>query len=269
MLEKAKKITPNRLLTMKQNSVKIVMMTAYDFPSAELLETAGVDLILVGDSLGTVIQGRETTLSVTLDAMIYHTEMVARAAQRAMVVADLPFPFAQIGPEEAVRAAARILKETAAKAVKVEGGTSRAPVLRALINAGIPVMGHCGLMPQEIRRLGGYKVQRDQETLIEDVLAIQESGAFSVVMECVPKEIAATATARLTIPTIGIGAGSGCDGQVLVFHDLLGYGPPETTSPKHARPYAHLGRDILEAVGRFADDVRGGTFPSDAESFDK
>ena len=267
MADTVKRITPNRLLAMKEAGTKITMMTAYDYPSAELLERAGIDLLLVGDSLGTVVQGRETTLSVTLDAMIYHTEMVARAVYRAMVVADLPFPYAQLGPEEATRACARILKETSAKAVKIEGGAKRADVIKAVTDAGIPVMGHCGLMPQSIRRLGGYKVQRDEAAMKEDILAIQESGAFAVVLECVPHDIAGRLTRKLTIPTIGIGAGAECDGQVLVFHDLLGFHLPEKTCPKHAHPYVQAGEIILDAVGRYADDVRNGKFPTDAESF--
>ncbi|MGI5832815.1 MAG: 3-methyl-2-oxobutanoate hydroxymethyltransferase [Thermoguttaceae bacterium] len=267
MPQTSKRVTPVSLRKMKKSGGKIVMVTAYDFPTAELLDAAGVDMILVGDSLASVIQGKKTTLSVTLDEMIYHTELVARAAQRALVVADLPFPYAQLGPDEAVRACAEILKQTNAAAVKIEGGEKRADVFRAVTDAGIPVMGHCGLMPQEIRKLGSYKVQRDESALRRDLAAIQESGAFAAILECVPQEIAARQTAELEIPTIGIGAGVGCDGQVLVFHDLLGYHLPERTAPKHARSYADLGTRILGAVRAFADDVRGGKFPSDAESF--
>lgn len=267
MTEQPKRVTPNRLLAMKESGTKITMVTAYDFPTAELLERAGIDLLLVGDSLGSVIQGRETTLSVTLDAMIYHVEMVARGVRRGMVIADLPFPYAQLGPAEATKACARILKETGAKAVKIEGGAKRADVIRAVTDAGIPVMGHCGLMPQEIRRLGGYKVQRDEAALEKDVMAIQESGAFGLVLECVPHDIAGRLSRKLTIPTVGIGAGPECDGQVLVFHDLLGLHLPEKNCPKHAHPYVNLGEIILDAVGRYADDVRSGKFPTDAESF--
>ena len=191
MPQTSKRVTPNSLRKMKENGSKIVMMTAYDFPSAELIDAAGIDVILIGDSLGTVIQGKKTTLSVTLDEMIYHTRLVARASNRALVVADLPFPYAQLGPADAVRACAEILKESGAGAVKIEGGEKRADVIRAVTDAGIPVMGHCGLMPQEIRKLGGYKVQRDETALQRDLAAIQENGAFSVVLECVPHEIAA------------------------------------------------------------------------------
>lgn len=268
MREKIKKVTPGRLAAMKSDGVKITMMTAYDYPTALLLDRAGIDLLLVGDSLGTVIQGRETTLPVTLDQMIYHTEMVARAVGRAMVIADMPFPYAQIGPEEAVRAAARVLKETRAAAVKVEGGKSRAEVVRALVGAGIPVMGHCGLMPQSIRRLGGYKIERNRAALMEDVLAVQESGAFAVVLECVPRGAAEEISKRLAIPTIGIGAGPHCDGQVLVFHDLMGYGEPEKSAPKHSTRYAELGEAILNAASRYAEDVRSGAFPTAENSFD-
>lgn len=267
MTESIKRVTPNRLLALRAAGTKIAMMTAYDYPTGALLDRAGIDVLLVGDSLGTVIQGRETTLSVTLDAMIYHTEMVARAARRAMVIADLPFPFAQLGAEEAVRASARILKETGATGVKVEGGEKRVPVIQALIEAGIPVMGHCGLMPQEIRRLGGYKVQRDAAALQRDVAAVAAAGVMGVVLECVPREIAVEVTAASPVPTIGIGAGAGCDGQVLVFHDLLGFSAPESKTPKHARRYAELGRTVLDAVARYADDVRSGRFPTDDESF--
>ena len=267
MSQTSKRVTPNTLRKMKESGVKIVMMTAYDFPSAELLDAAGIDVILVGDSLGTVTQGKKNTLSVTLDEMIYHTELVVRAARRALVVADLPIPYAQLGPDDAVRACAEILKQSGAGAVKIEGGEKRADVVRAVTDAGIPVMGHCGLMPQEIRKLGGYKVQRDETSLERDLAAVQESGAFSAVLECVPHEIAARQTARLGIPTIGIGAGKGCDGQVLVFHDLLGYHLPENAAPKHARTYVNLGGIITEAVQAFARDVRQGDFPTDAESF--
>ena len=267
MPQTSKRVTPNSLRTMKESGSKIVMMTAYDYPSAELIDAAGIDVILVGDSLGTVIQGKKTTLSVTLDEMIYHTRLVAHAARRALVVADLPFPYAQLGPDDAVRACAEIIKESGAGAVKIEGGEKRADVVRAVTDAGIPVMGHCGLMPQEIRKLGGYKVQRDEAALERDLAAIQENGAFSVVLECVPHEIAARQTARLGIPTIGIGAGKGCDGQVLVFHDLLGYHLPEKAAPKHARAYVDLGSLITKAVQSYARDVRGGDFPTDAESF--
>ena len=267
MSETPKRVTPVSLRKMKETCSPIVMMTAYDFPSAELLDRAGIDVILVGDSLGTVIQGKKTTLSVTLDEMIYHTELVARAAKRALVVADLPFPYAQLGPADAVRACAEILKQSNAGAVKIEGGEKRADVVRAVTDAGIPVMGHCGLMPQEIRKLGSYKVQRNEEALRFDLAAIQESGAFAVVLECVPREISRRLTSELAIPTIGIGAGAGCDGQVLVFHDLLGYHLPEEKAPKHARAYANLGSVITSAVQNYADEVRSGKFPADENSF--
>ena len=267
MSENSKRVTPVLLRRMKESRSPIVMMTAYDFPSAELLDRSGIDVILVGDSLGTVIQGKKTTLSVTLDEMIYHTELVARAAKRALVVADLPFPYAQLGPADAVRACAEILKQSNAGAVKIEGGEKRADVVRAVTDAGIPVMGHCGLMPQEIRKLGSYKVQRDENALRRDLVAIQESGAFAVVLECVPRETSQRLTSELAIPTIGIGAGAGCDGQVLVFHDMLGYHLPEEKVPKHARAYANLGSVITEAVHCYADDVRNGRFPTEENSF--
>lgn len=267
MPNSSKRVTPGSLTAMKREGKKIVMMTAYDYPTAQLLDRAGIDLLLVGDSLGSVIQGKKTTLSVTLDEMIYHTEMTARGTERALVVADLPFPYAQLGPAEAVRACAEILKKSSANAVKIEGGEKRADVIRAVTDAGIPVMGHCGLMPQEIRKLGGYKIQRDEAALERDLTAVQESGAFAVVLECVPRDIAARQTRNLVIPTIGIGAGNGCDGQVLVFHDMLGFHLPEKTSPKHARTYANLGELVIEAAEKYADDVRNGKFPAEAESF--
>lgn len=257
-----------KILNMKKNGEKIAAATAYDFPSALLADAAGVDLILVGDSLGTVVQGRPTTLGVTLDQTIYHTEMVARAAKRALVVADVPFPYCQLGPEEAVRACARVLKETEATGVKIEGGKSRAETVRAVVQAGIPVLGHCGLVPQSVKALGGYRVQRDRDQLFEDAAAIQEAGAFAVVVECVEREMAAELSETLTIPTIGIGAGIGCDGQILVFHDIFNFSnkKPEET-PKHARVYCDLGAAIDDGFRRYVADVKNGDFPGDAESF--
>ncbi|MBR2584625.1 MAG: 3-methyl-2-oxobutanoate hydroxymethyltransferase [Thermoguttaceae bacterium] len=261
------KLTPACLAKMRAEGTKISMMTVYDYTSARLLDQAGVDVLLVGDSLGMVVQGKENTLPVTLEEMIYHTEMVARAADRAIVIADLPFPVVQLGVESALNASVQIIKRTRATGVKVEGGENRVPVIRALLEAGIPVMGHCGLLPQDIRRLGGYKIQRNTETLRRDVRAVADSGVMAIVLECVTADLAGEITREATVPTIGIGSGSGCDGQVLVFHDMLGFTDPGAHLPKHARRYAHLGEVITDAARRYIADVRSGSFPGPDESF--
>jgi 3-methyl-2-oxobutanoate hydroxymethyltransferase len=262
------KLTPLKIKEFKKEHRKIVMLTAYDYPTARILDSAGVDILLVGDSMGNVVQGKKTTLPVTVEQIIYHAEMVARAAEYALVVADLPFPFCQLGATDAVRVAARIIKETFVDAVKIEGGENRSETVAALTNAGIPVMGHCGLLPQDIHQTGGFFVQRQREQLLCDVQAVQKAGAFSVVLECTGKEIAKEATAVLDIPTIGIGAGAGCDGQVLVIHDILGFTPEEQTKfPKHAKRYADLHGTILNAAKQYADDVRKAVFPSEDNSF--
>lgn len=244
---------------------RIAMLTAYDHTMARLLDEAGVDVLLVGDSLGMVVQGRPSTLGVTLDQMLYHAEMVARGAESAFVVADLPFGSYNGGPEQAIASATRFLKETQVGAVKLEGGRRVAPTIRALVDADIPVMGHVGLTPQSIRRLGGFRVQRDEEQILADAHAVAEAGAFAVVLECVPTPIAARATRDLAIPTIGIGAGPECDGQVLVSPDLLGL--YRGHRPKFVRQYAAIGEQIEQAARSYADDVRSGRFPSPAESF--
>jgi 3-methyl-2-oxobutanoate hydroxymethyltransferase len=244
---------------------KISVLTAYDFTTARLLDAAGVDCLLVGDSLGTVVQGRDTTLRVTLDQMVYHAEMVARAARRALVVGDLPFGSYEGSAEQALGAAARFLKETQCQAVKLEGGRRMAETIRALVDAGVPVMGHVGLTPQSVRRFGGYKVQRDADAILEDARAVAEAGAFAVVLECIPGEIAARATRDLPIPTIGIGAGPTCDGQVLVTPDLLGLF--DEFRPRFVRRYAELGDAIRQAASRYVADVASGKFPSEQESF--
>lgn len=261
-------LTPRKIKSYKNEGRKIAMLTAYDYPSAAILDAAGVDVLLTGDSLGNVVQGKATTLPVTLDEVIYHGEMVVRAARRALVVIDIPFPYCQQGPGEAIRAAARILKETQAGAVKVEGGESRAETVRALVDAGIPVMGHCGLLPQDVLQSGGFFVQRQREQLLRDVAAVHDAGAFAVVLECVGSEIAREATASTDIPTIGIGAGPDCDGQVLVFHDLLGFTPPEQGRiPKHVRRYADLETVIRDAAKQYVEDVQKKEFPGAENSF--
>jgi 3-methyl-2-oxobutanoate hydroxymethyltransferase len=255
------KITPSKILSYKVEGRKVVVLTVYDYPGACLLDAAGVDVLLVGDSLGNVFQGKQTTLPVTLDEMIYHAEIVSRASSSALVVVDLPFPYCQIGGLDAVRAAARIMKETSAGAVKMEGGEKRASTIAQLVAAGIPVMGHCGLLPQNIHQSGGFFLQRQRDQLLRDVKAVEEAGAFSVVLECMAGEIAKEATELLKIPTIGIGSGADCDGQVLVFHDILGYTSPENTRPpKHVRQYADLKTIILNAIKNYAEDVRNNSF---------
>ncbi len=249
----------------KAEGRKISVLTAYDFTMARLLDSSGVDCLLVGDSLGLVVQGRGNTLGVTLDQMVYHAEMVARASTRALVVADLPFGSYQGSREQAIASATRFLKETQCQAVKLEGGRRMASTVRALVDADIPVMAHVGLTPQSIRRLGGFKVQRDEAEILADARAVAEAGAFSIVLECVPAEVAAHVTAELAIPTIGIGAGPRCDGQVLVTPDLLGLF--EEFRPKFVRRYADLGEPIRKAARDYVADVQAGRFPSEGESF--
>jgi 3-methyl-2-oxobutanoate hydroxymethyltransferase len=249
----------------KQQGRKISVLTAYDYTMARLLDDAGVDALLVGDSLGTVVQGHDTTLRVTLDQMIYHAEMVARAARRALVVADLPFLSYQASREQALLSAGRFLKETQCQGVKLEGGRRSAATIRALVEAGIPVMGHVGLTPQSVRRLGGFKVQRDGDEIAADARAVAEAGAFALVVECVPREVAARITAELAIPTIGIGAGPSCDGQVLVTPDLVGLF--EGFRPRFVRRYAELGQAVRQAAAAYVADVAAGRFPTEQESF--
>jgi 3-methyl-2-oxobutanoate hydroxymethyltransferase len=258
-------VTPLDFARWKQQGRKISVLTAYDFPTARLLDAAGVDCLLVGDSLGTVVQGHDTTLRVTLDQMVYHAEMVARATKRALVVADLPFGSYQASPAQALVSASRFLKETQCQAVKLEGGVRSRETIRALVEAGIPVVGHVGLTPQSVRRLGGHKVQRDGEAIVADARAVAEGGAFAIVLECIPTEVAARVTAELPIPTIGIGAGPQCDGQVLVVNDMLGLF--EDFHPKFVRRYAALGDAIRQAAAAYVADVVAGRFPSEGESF--
>ncbi len=232
---------------------------------AQLLDAAGVDCLLVGDSLGTVVQGWDTTLRVTFGQMLYHAEMVARAAKRAFVISDLPFLSYQVSTADAVRAAGRILKRTDCQAVKIEGGAGMAATIRAIVDAGIPVMGHVGLTPQSVRRLGGYKVQRDEAKILADAKVVAEAGAFAVVLECIPTQTASRITSSLNIPTIGIGAGPHCDGQVLVTPDLLGL--YQGHRPKFARQYAAPRRRDSRGRGAYVADVREGRFPNDSETF--
>ena len=267
MASKKSALSVAHILHMKESGDKIAMVTAYDFPTARMADAAGIDMILVGDSVASVVQGRPTTLGVRLEEMIYHTEMVQRAVNRALVVADVPFPYCQLGPEEAVRACARIVKETNVGAVKIEGGAKRAETVRAVVDAGIPVLGHCGLVPQSVKAQG-YRIQRDLDQLLEDALAVQEAGAFAVVLECVQRDYAEEVTRKLDIPTIGIGAGAGCDGQILVFHDVFNFadGAPEER-PKHARVYRDLHKIVDEGLREYVADVKEGRFPNESESF--
>ncbi len=248
---------------------KIVMMTAYDYPSARIAEDAGADVLLVGDSLGMVVQGHGDTLSVTLDQMAYHCSMVSRAARRALVVADMPFLTYHTGWQDAVRNCGRCFQEGGVQAVKIEGGRRRASLIRRLVASDMPVLGHIGLTPQSLHHLGGFKVQGKSleaaRALVEDARAVEEAGAFAVVLECIPLEVAAEVTAAVSIPTVGIGAGRCCDGQVLVFHDLLGL--YDGKLPRFVRRYGDFGRQMREALSRFRDDVRSGAFPTEAEAF--
>jgi 3-methyl-2-oxobutanoate hydroxymethyltransferase len=240
------------------------VLTAYDYLWAGLLDAAGVDAILVGDSLGMVVQGKATTLPVTLDEMIYHAEMVVRAVKRALVIVDLPFLTFQISPAQAIENAGAIIKRTGATAVKLEGGVNQAATIAALSAADIPVMAHVGLKPQSVLKLGGYKIQRDAERLLADARAAESAGAFAVVLECIPRSIAQMITAELSIPTIGIGAGPNCDGQVLVTQDLLGL--TGSQRPKFVKTFANLAELVTEAVGRYITEVEDGSFPGDGQS---
>ena len=266
--------TPARITTadireMKQRGDKMVMMTAYDYPTARLVDEAGVDMILVGDTLGMVVLGYDSTLPVTMEDMIHHTKAVVRGTQHAMVVGDMPFMSYQTGWQDAMKNAARLLQETNCGAVKLEGGVRSAETVQRLVEAGIPVMGHIGLTPQSVNQVGGWKVQGKTPAaavqLMHDAQALEQAGAFAIVLELVPAPLAALLTERLSIPTIGIGAGVGCDGQVQVFHDLLGM--YDKFVPKHAGRYANIGDQIRDAVARYAADVRAGSFPTPKHSF--
>jgi 3-methyl-2-oxobutanoate hydroxymethyltransferase len=257
------------LAKLKATRTKIAMITAYDATMARLVDLAEVDIVLVGDSLGMVVQGHEDTLSVTLEDMIYHGRCVSRGLKQAHLTIDMPFMSYQVSVEEALRNAGRLIKEGAAQSVKLEGGARSAPAIEKIVQAGIPVMGHIGLTPQSVNTLGGWRVQGRSEAqadqLMQDALAVQEAGAFSIVLEMVPAELAAEVTAALSIPTIGIGAGVDCDGQVLVCNDLLGFNMD--FSPKFLKRYASLQDPMVDAIKTFVSEVRQGQFPSDAHSF--
>lgn len=270
MPAKAKRVTTLTLRQMKERGEKIVMLTAYDALFARILESAGVDVLLVGDSVNTVLGGEETTLSATLEQMLYHARMVCAGADRALVVLDMPFLSYQVSVEEAVRNAGRAMKEAGVHAVKLEGGAPIVGTVEALVSVGIPVMGHLGFTPQSVHQLGGYRVQGRSEAaaqrLVADAEALERAGAFSIVLELVPAPVAERVTRAVGIPTIGIGSGPACDGQVLVLHDMLGLN--EAFEAKFVKRYAELATDVRAAVARFADDVRAGRYPDAEHSFD-
>ncbi len=252
----------------KRERKKVIVVTAYDALFARIVEQAGLDVILVGDSLGIVVQGKANTLSVTMDDMLYHTRLVAGAAQKSLIIGDMPFMSYQAGKEEALRNAGRFL-QAGAHAVKLEGGAVMVDRIQAMTQVGIPVIGHLGMTPQSVNQYGGYKVQGKgsdrAQVLLDDSKAIEEAGAVAVVLEAIPAKLAQAITAQLSIPTIGIGAGLHCDGQVLVLYDLLGMF--DEFVPKFVKPYAHLKADALQALRRYKEEVEQGKFPSDAESY--
>ncbi|MCC7364733.1 MAG: 3-methyl-2-oxobutanoate hydroxymethyltransferase [Dehalococcoidia bacterium] len=265
------RLSVHKLREWKAKGQRFAMITAYDYPSARLVEQAGIPIILVGDSLGSVILGYETTVPVTMDDIVYHTRAVVRGTQKAIIVADMPFMSYQANADEAVRNAGRLLQEAGATAVKLEGGSHVAPLVRRMVDSGIPVMGHLGLTPQSVNQFGGHKVQGKTPAaaakLINDARALEEAGAFAVVLETIPAPLANMVTERISIPTIGIGAGVDCDGQVQVFHDLLGI-YDDCRPMKHAKAYANLGATIRDAVRSYIGEVEGGAFPTPAHSFE-
>lgn len=269
-VEGRKPMTTSKLRTMKAKGEPISMITAYDYPSAQLAEAAGADMLLVGDSLGNVVQGRETTLTVTLDHIVYHTEMVSRAVRVPFVVADMPFATYHGSIDSTIARVSRIMQEGGAKAVKLEGGREIVPAVQAVVGAGVPVVGHLGLTPQSVHVLGGYKVQGKMTSaaakLLDDALRLEEAGAFAVVLELMTDELAAMITEKLSIPTIGIGSGVRCDGQVLVFHDILQYSA-HPMQKKFVKNYANVGEVIRNALGEYVKEVKSRSFPADENTF--
>jgi 3-methyl-2-oxobutanoate hydroxymethyltransferase len=264
-------VTTISLLEMKQKGERIVALTCYDALFARLLDASGVDILLVGDSLNQVLAGAPSTLSATLDQMIYHTTMVRRGTERAMVICDMPFLSYQVSPDDAVRNCGRAMKETGCNAVKIEGGQAMAATVRRLVDVGIPVLGHIGLTPQSVHALGGYRVQGREDAAAErlrtDAAALEDAGAFAVVLELIPAPLASQITKALTVPTIGIGAGPACDGQVLVLHDMLGLN--DRFSAKFVKKYAAMAEDVREATRLFSAEVREGRYPGPDHSFGK
>jgi 3-methyl-2-oxobutanoate hydroxymethyltransferase len=266
-------VTTVDLLKLKASGEPITMITAYDFPSARLADAAGVDAILVGDTLGMVVLGHTSTVPVSMDAMVHHTAAVVRGVRHALVIADMPFLSYQINSDEAIRNAGRLLQEAGATAVKVEGGRTIAPTIRRLVEAGIPVCAHIGLTPQSVHQVGGFRLQgktpRAARALIDDAQSIVDAGAFAVVLELVPLALASYITEQIPIPTIGIGAGVGCNGQVQVFHDLLGLSEPiDGAFPRHTRRYDNLGERITAAIAAYVADVRVRAFPTSDNTFE-
>lgn len=264
-----KRVTTKTLSLLKKNNIKITALTAYDFITAALLDEAGIDIILVGDSLGNVFQGNDTTLPVTMDEMIYHTKAVTKGVSRAMVVVDMPFMSYQLGVDDGFRNAGRIMKETSAGAVKLEGGERLAETIRRITEAGIPVMGHIGLTPQSIHQFGSYrergKVKEEADEILNDAKVLEQAGAYSIVLEKIPADLARRVTESVSIPTIGIGAGAHCDGQILVTPDMLGLNVD--FHPRFVRYYASLADEINKAVKNYISDIRERTFPSEEESY--
>ena len=267
--ERPEKVTAPSLRASKERGERLVCLTAYDYPTARIVDEAGIDIILVGDSLGNVVLGYGNTVPVTLDEVLMHTKAVRRAVHRALLVADMPYGSFHTGADDTVRAALRLIKEGGAEAVKLEGGQKRVPLVERLVDEEIAVMGHIGLTPQSVNKLGGYRVQGKTAAaarqLLDDAYALEEAGAFSIVLELVPREIAQLITERISIPTIGIGAGPHCDIQVLVIHDLIGLSFGKL--PRFVRQYVNLRETTTEAITRWADDVRNGTYPADEEFY--
>ncbi|MCY9589332.1 3-methyl-2-oxobutanoate hydroxymethyltransferase [Paenibacillus chitinolyticus] len=270
MAQERKPVTTVKLQKMKASKEPISMVTAYDYLTAKLADEAGVDMILIGDSLGNVIQGHESTLPVTLDEMIYHTKAVTRAVKSAFVVTDLPFMTYHGSLDTTLQNAGRIMREGLSKGVKLEGGAEIAHAVKALTQAGVPVVGHLGLTPQSVHVLGGYRIQgknsEQARKLMEDAKALEEAGAIAIVLELVTEELAEWITSKLSIPTIGIGAGASCDGQVLVFHDMLGY-EPDAPAKKFVKAYAQVGLAIREGIGQYVAEVKGRKFPAEQHGF--
>ncbi|OGX61627.1 MAG: 3-methyl-2-oxobutanoate hydroxymethyltransferase [Paenibacillus sp. RIFOXYA1_FULL_44_5] len=265
-----KKITTARLKKMKLDQEPISIITAYDYPSARLAEEAGIDVILVGDSLGNVVLGYESTLPVTIDDMVYHTKAVTRGAAQTFVISDMPFLTYHGDIDRALRLAGRLMQEGLCKAVKMEGGTEIIPVVQSFVHAGIPVMGHLGFTPQSVYQIGGYKVQgknsEQADKMLKDALALEAAGAFAILLEMVTAELADYITHKLQIPTIGIGSGNGCDGQVLVFHDVLGY-EVEAHPKKFVKKYADIGQQIKQGISQYVSEVKSKTFPNQEQTF--
>ena len=263
------KKTIKSILKLKQDGIPISMLTAYDYTFASIIDAAGIDIILVGDSVSNVFSGNETTIPVTLNEMIYHAKAVKKAVQNALVVVDMPFGSYQISIEKALENAIELFKTTGVQAIKLEGGKEIAPAIKKIVDAGIPVMGHLGLTPQSIHQLGSYEVQaksaEGQQLLLENAICLEEAGCFSIVLEKVPAIISQKISEKLSIPIIGIGAGNGCDGQVLVMHDLLGLNPD--FNPKFVRKYVNLNSIVSEAVKKYNEDVKSKDFPNDKESY--